>query len=294
MGFEARDSSGQPTRLPITVVILTKDEEAVVEGAIASARDDYAAVVVLDSHSADQTRERAEAAGARVVVNTFEGYASQRNFALHRMPKTTDWVLFLDADERISPELSQELHRHFQSFAETKGLLYMRRKDMFEGRWLRHSSGYPTWFGRLCHAPSVCVRREINEEYHCDRPTHRLSGHLIHFPFAKGLSHWLERHNTYSSLEAATKLQGEVWEASLILSRDPGQRRKGLKQVYMRLPFRPFFGFLYLYVVNGGFLDGGPGLRFALLRAFYELTISIKIDEMRAGRPQDPTGLEKE
>jgi glycosyltransferase involved in cell wall biosynthesis len=271
-------------RLPITVVILTKNEEETVEGAISSAREDYAEVVVLDSYSSDRTEELAEASGARVVKKAFEGYASQRNFALHEMKKTTDWVFFLDADERISPELTTELKRDFAPLSKKAGMLYLRRKDIFEGRWIKRSSGYPTWFGRLCHAPSVHVKREINEEYHCIRSTERLSEHLIHFPFAKGLSHWLDRHNRYSSLEAKTMVIGETVDTQLIFSRDPGLRRKGLKQIYMRLPFRPIAGFLYLYLVRGGFWDGKPGLRYALLRSFYELMISIKIDEIGAGK----------
>lgn len=280
MGSEA----GVTRRLPICVVILTWNEEETVQGAIASAIADYAEVVVLDSFSADRTVELAEAAGARVVRNKFEGYASQRNFALHRMEKSTEWILFLDADERISPELTAELDRDFAQRSASTGMFYLRRQDMFEGRWIKRSSGYPTWFGRLCHAPSVWVEREINEEYHCTREVARLEEHLIHFPFAKGLTHWIDRHNRYSTAEAATKAQGERFDPRLVFSRDPAVRRKTLKQAYMRLPCRPLAGFVYLYFVRGGFLDGRAGLRFALLRAFYELMISIKLDEIRAAR----------
>ena len=273
-----------PHRLPITVVVLTWNEEETIPGAITSAITDYAEVVVLDSYSTDRTVELAEAAGARVVQNTFVGYASQRNFALHRMEKTAEWVLFLDADERITPELTSELKRDFGRKAASAGMFYMRRKDMFEGRWIKRSSGYPTWFGRLCHAPSVRVEREINEEYHCTRPTLRLKEHLIHYPFAKGLTHWLNRHNRYSSAEAEAKAQGEAHKLRLIFSRDPGLRRKALKQIYMRLPFRPLAGFIYLYILRGGFLDGRAGLRYAMLRSFYELMISIKLHELRTSQ----------
>ena len=269
-------------RLMITVVILTKNEEETVEGAIDSAIDDYAEVVVLDSFSTDRTVELAHAAGARVVQNAFAGYASQRNFALHEMESASEWVFFLDADERISPELTAELRRDFAPHAPGLGMYYMRRKDIFEGRWIKRSSGYPTWFGRLCHAPSVRVEREINEEYHCNGSTARLNEHLIHYPFAKGISNWLDRHNRYSTAEAVTKEVGEKYDPRGLLSRDPGRRRKALKQIYMRLPFRPLAGFVFLYFARGGILEGRAGLRFAMLRAFYELMISIKRDEMRA------------
>ena len=128
---------------------------------------------------------------------------------------------------------------------------------------------------------------EINEEYHCDLQTMRLSGHLLHYPFAKGLAYWIDRHNRYSTAEAEEKAKGVKGESKLIFSRDPGLRRKGLKQLYMRLPFRPLAGFLYLYVFNGGFLDGKAGLRFALLRAFYEFLINLKLDEVRTADKKD-------
>jgi glycosyltransferase involved in cell wall biosynthesis len=269
-------------KLPITVVILTKNEEEVVARAIASALVDFSEIIVLDSFSDDATVEIARRTGATVTQNAFKGYAIQRNFALKEMPKANDWIFFLDADEVIPEELIAELRRDFTHLiSEDFGMAYMRRKDFFMGRWIRRSSGYPTWFGRLCHAPSVRVEREINEEYHSNRPAIRLSGHLLHYPFAKGIAHWVDRHNRYSTAEAEEKAKGVKGESSLIFSRDPGLRRKGLKQLYMRLPFRPLAGFLYLYVFNGGFLDGKAGLRFALLRAFYEFLINLKLDEVR-------------
>lgn len=272
-------------KLPITVVILTKNEEGVVARSIASCLAHYSEVIVLDSFSDDRTVTISRQSGAVVVQNAFKGYATQRNFALKEMPKANEWIFFLDADEVISEEVTAELRRDFSRLArEGFGMAYLRRKDFFMGRWIRRSSGYPTWFGRLCHAPSVRVEREINEEYHCDRPVARLSGHLLHYPFAKGLAHWVDRHNRYSTAEAVEKAKGGRTEGGLILSRDPGLRRKGLKQLYMRLPFRPLVGFLYLYVFHGGFLDGKAGLRFALLRAFYEFLINLKLDEVRAAR----------
>jgi glycosyltransferase involved in cell wall biosynthesis len=264
------------------VVILAKNEAEVIATAIASARADYSEVIVLDSFSDDATVVASRDAGATVVQHPFTGYASQRNYALKEMERRNDWVLFLDADEAISEELTAELRREFRSLASRGfGMAYVRRKDHFMGRWIKRSSGYPTWFGRLCHAPSVRVHREINEEYHCDRPSARLSGHLLHYPFAKGLAHWVDRHNRYSTAEAMEKAKRSVRGWRLVFAKDPGLRRKGLKELYMALPGRPLIGFVYLYVVRGGFLDGKAGLRFSLLRAFYELLIDLKRDERR-------------
>lgn len=276
-------SSYTPEKLAISVVILTKNEEQLVKCAIESAFSDYDEIVVLDSFSSDATVNIATQAGATVHQNAFCGYASQRNHALKKLPLRNDWVFFLDADEQISHELTVELLRDFNRLrAEGFGMIYMRRKDYFMGKWIRRSSGYPTWFGRLCHAPSVQIVREINEEYHCSRPIARIREHLQHFPFAKGLSNWVNRHNYYSTAEAEEKISHEKADLGLVFSRDPGLRRKGLKQIYMVMPFRPLVGFLYLYVVRGGFMDGKAGFRFAMLRMFYEFMITLKLDEMRA------------
>ena len=273
------DSQNLHKRLPISVVILTKNEEKTIGGAILSAQSDYTEVVVLDSFSNDRTVEYAKSFGARVVKKAFQGYANQRNFALHEMNKATEWVFFLDADERISSDLTAEIRLKFNELPKKTGMFYMRRMDFFEGRWIKYSSGYPTWFGRLCHAPSVQIRREINEEYHCLRSVEHFSEHLIHFPFIKGFSNWLDRHNLYSSLEAELKIKCKRVNLRLIFSHDSGLRRKGFKQIYMILPLRPLIGFLYLYLIRRGFLDGKSGFRYALLRSFYELMISIKVDE---------------
>ena len=289
--MKTSDIQNLDTHLPITVVILTKNEEETVEGAISSAQVDFVEVVVLDSFSTDKTEEISVRSGARVVKNKFEGYAKQRNFALHEMEKMSDWVFFLDADERITPELTLEIRCKFNQVPKRTGMFYMRRKDIFEGSWIKHSSGYPTWFGRLCHAPSVKVSREINEQYHCHLLTEQLNEHLIHFPFAKGLSHWLIRHNDYSSLEAEVKIKNKKVNSRLVFSRDMVLRRIGLKQIYMLLPMRPLIGFIYLFIIKGGFFDGKSGFRYSLLRSFYELMISIKVDELRKEQGRKKGGI---
>lgn len=277
-------------KLPITIVILTKNEQEVIIDAINSAISDYSEIIIIDSYSNDKTVQIAHEAGVKVVQNEFIGFASQRNYALSQLKISTEWIFFLDADERISQELTLELRDIFSCHIQREvGMFYMRRKDYFQGRWIKHSSGYPTWFGRLCRTGSVYVAREINEEYHCTGTTVRLKSHLIHYPFAKGLSNWLDRHNRYSNSEAMAKAKGEVINYKLIFSNDPGLRRKGLKQIYMRLPFRPLVSFLYLFIIKFGFLDGLQGLRYALLRSFYELMISIKTQELLEKNIQNKT-----
>jgi glycosyltransferase involved in cell wall biosynthesis len=275
-----RDTSD---KLPVTVVILTLNEEIVVSRAISSALNDFSEVIVLDSFSTDDTVDIAARAGAVVVQNEFCGYASQRNFALKEMEKKNDWVFFLDADEVLSEELIAELRHDFERLVQDGySLALVRRKDFFFGKWIRRSSGYPTWFGRLCDSKSVWVTREINEEYNSDGPVARFDHHILHYPFAKGISHWVDRHNRYSTLEAPLKGARQFQGVGELFSADPSKRRRAQKSLYMALPFRPFLAFFILYIVRGGFLDGKAGFYFARLRSCYEYLIDLKAKELRA------------
>ena len=174
----------------------------------------------------------------------------------------------LDADELATEELVEEIEAVLAEGSEEVMLYRMRRKDMLFGRWLKRSSGYPTWFGRLMRKGRVWVEREINEEYHTDGLIRHLQSHLVHYPFNRGISHWLHRHNHYSTMEAS-KLLVETKERLrplTVFARDPVTRRKSLKQLAYRIPARPFWVFCYLYFFRGGFLDGRAGLAFSMLR----------------------------
>ncbi|MBV8063301.1 MAG: hypothetical protein JOY51_06870, partial [Nevskia sp.] len=164
-------------------------------------------------------------------------------------------------------------------------LFYLRRKDYLFGRWLRHSSGYPTWFGRLARLGRVSVERPINELYRADGKVGRLQEHLDHFPFNKGFSGWLSRHDRYSSAEAELMLKGRPpWRAADLLAADPQRRRSALKSLVYALPGRPLLMFLALYLVRGGVLEGRAGLTFCLLRAWYEFMIDCKCRELQCRR----------
>jgi len=265
-----------------SVLILTLNEEVNLPGCLESVHwcDD---IVVFDSYSIDRTGEIARAAGARFVQRRFDDYASQRNAALNEVRYKYPWVLMLDADERVTPELAQEIHDVLSRPDDNAALYRMRRKDMFLGRWLRRSSGYPTWFGRLIRVGYVTVKREINEEYHTDGKVALLKEHLLHYPFNKGIDYWFERHNRYSSLEAAALIH-EVQEPlrpRKIFSRDPVVRRKALKQLAYRMPCRPLLVFFYMYFVRMGFLDGRAGLTYCALRSIYDYMIDAKVRESR-------------
>ena len=264
----------------ISVLILTLNEELNLPGCLESVAwsDD---IVVFDSYSADGTVQIAQAAGARVVQRTFDNYAAQRNAALTQVPYKHPWVLMVDADERWPREMYDEMKDALGHSGDVS-IYYFLRKDMFLGRWLRHT-GYPTWAGRLVKLGDVTVARAINEQYLTTGAKGYLKGHFIHHPFNRGVAHWLHRHNQYSSMEAQA-LAGETQDRlclRALLAREPARRRRALKQLAYRLPCRPALVFGYLYFLRFGFLDGVAGLAYCRLRMIYETMIDLKLRELR-------------
>jgi glycosyltransferase involved in cell wall biosynthesis len=267
--------------MSISILILTLNEEINLAECLDSCAwcDD---IVVYDSFSADRTTEIASSKAARVIQRRFDNYAAQRNAALTEVSYKHPWVLMVDADERVPAELAVEMQRAVAAADSGTVMFRMRRKDIFLGRWLRRSSGYPTWFGRLMRLGRVRVERDVNEEYIADGKVGRLGAHLIHHPFNKGIAYWIERHNRYSSMEALAKMRSRgsrLWSKALF-SADPVDRRRAIKQLAYRLPMRPSIAFLYLYIVRLGFLDGRAGLAFSRMRASYELLIDLKVLEL--------------
>jgi hypothetical protein len=129
----------------------------------------------------------------------------------------------------------------------------------------------------------VTMKRKINEEYHTNDKVQYLKGYLIHYPFNKGICYWFERHNRYSSVEAEVLLKDAQSKLDFkqCLSSDRAVRRKFLKQLAYRLPFRPFLVFCYLYFFHLGFLYGIPRLTYCRLRSTYEFMIDLKAKELR-------------
>lgn len=240
-------------------------------------------VVVLDSYSSDCTEAVAKERGAIFILRRFDDYATQRNFALTEIQYKHPWLLMVDADEVVTPELAEEIQSTATNCSDAMTLYRMRRKDYFMGRWIRHSSGYPTWFGRLARLGRVQVKRAINEEYHTDGQVGFLREHLLHYPFNKGLHAWLEKHNRYSTMEAEAMMSPGAHRLRLrdLCHSDPTVRRKGIKALVNSLPGRPLLVFWGLYFMRRGFLDGRAGLTFCLLRAFYEFMIDCKVKEIQ-------------
>ncbi len=275
--------------MSISVLILTLDEEVNLGACLGSVAwcDD---VVVLDSFSRDRTPEIARERGARLYQRAFDNYANQRNFGLREVSYRHPWVLMLDADERVPEDLRDEMFAATRQAPESVALYRMRRRDHLFGRWIRRSSGYPTWFGRLMRVGRGWVERPYNEEFHTDGAIATLAGHLDHYPFNKGFSAWIEKHDRYSTMEARLRasepVQEDCWRD--LFAADATTRRRAQKEWINGMPLRPLVVFAGLYFVKGGVLEGRAGLTFSLLRAWYEYFIDCKALELRrraAGLP---------
>lgn len=268
----------------LSVLIPTKNEERNLEECIASVAwaDE---IIVYDSHSTDDTIAIAEKAGAKIVKRVFDTFAVHKNWALDNVEFRNPWVLLLDADERVTDMLAEEIKQAVKTQDGPVGY-HIARKTVFCGTWMRHSGVYPDYNLRLIQAGHGRYEdRIVHEHMIVDGPAGYLKDHLLHDD-DKGIERFFDRHNHYTSLEAVEimrerlnsggeKLGGNFFE------RGP-QRRRALKNFAQRyLPFRPMFLFFYMYILKAGFLDGRMGLRYCLLKMFFEYQIVLKVKEMR-------------
>jgi glycosyltransferase involved in cell wall biosynthesis len=270
--------------VPVSVLILTRDEEANLPDCLASVTwsDD---VVVFDSYSSDRTIEIAMAAGARVMQRKFDDFGSQREAARLQGAFRHPWLLVLDADERPDQKLIDEIQSIARNPSNTHAAYRMRRKDYFLGKWIKYSTLYPSWFVRFLRPERVRYEaRAVHEYPTVDGMVGSLEGHLLHYSFNKGLEPWLNKHATYASLEARENLahlksQHVHWAG--LLSTDPVRRRRALKGLSFRLPFRPGLRFLYMYVLRGGILDGSAGYTYCRLLSSYERMIVRELEQLQ-------------
>ena len=184
----------------------------------------------------------------------------------------------MDADERVQTELAQELAAIAQVDQPGVGAFRVRRRFYMWGRWLKHSSLYPTWVVRFIHRDRVrYVNRGHAETQTIDGELRDLKHDLIDENL-KGIDEWFERQNRYSRKEADYELshakQGGGWTA--IFSSDPLRRRVAVKDLGRRVPFRGATYFIYAFVFRLGFLDGRDGLMFCRMRALYQAEVELK------------------
>ncbi len=270
--------------IPVSVIILTYNESINIERCIARLpwTDD---VIVVDSHSTDDTipRVRAIRSDARVFEKTFEDFGQQRNWALDHTQPRHNWILFLDADEFMTPALAREIADFVENDPVEVGG-FISGKNHFLGRWMKHCTFFPSYQLRLLKKGEVRYRKEghgqrevTNGQLHYFRCAWRHEG------FGKGIHQWIARHNQYSTdeVELILRLRQEPLCPVELLSRDPIVRRRALKRLAAKAPMKPLTRFCYTYFWRRGFLDGYQGLIFCLLRFAHDVHIVAKLEERK-------------
>ena len=276
-------------RIPVSVLILTKDEERDLPECLESVywSDD---IHVYDYYSSDNTVLIAREKGAKVTFNPssdtskfFGGNESEyRNWGLKNIPFQYSWILQLDADERATPELVKEINRVINTSHEYVAF-NIQRRDFYLGTWLKHVQATP-YYIRLFHHEKIHFERLINPVTIVDGSVGKLNEYIDHFPFSKGLTHWVNRHNSYSTLEAKQIHQNQNKKnktniVKAFRSKDFQSLRYHQKELFYKLPFRPLVKFVILFFLKRGFLDGKAGFTYAILQSFYELMIILKVNE---------------
>jgi glycosyltransferase involved in cell wall biosynthesis len=276
-------------RVPVSVLIPIKNEAENLPRCLACVQwaDE---IFVVDSHSTDNSAQIAERYGANLVQFDFNGtWPKKKNWALEHLPFRNDWVFILDADE-VLPAAAEDEFRNAIRNANTTAGYWINRRFFFLGRWLRHSY-YPNWnlrlfrhslghYERLTTAETRSGDNEVHEHVIVKGPTARLRCEIDHYAFPS-IEVFVEKHNRYSNWEARVSADKFLPGSSDELSAAPVERRRQLKMLSHRLPFRPLMRFLYIYIWQKGFLDGRDGYYFARLHAIYEFLSVAKTYELR-------------
>jgi len=275
----------------ISIVILTKDEERNLPFALESLRGLAAKIFVVDSGSTDRTLGIAQEFGCTIVSHPFTTHARQVNWAIETLPIDTDWVMRLDADERLTPELRVELQKTLPALPPEVTGLMLKRRVYFWGRWIRHGGYYPIWLLRVWRrGAAICEDRDMDEHMLLlHGRIGRLQNDIID-ENRKDISFWIEKHNLYASKEAASARRTS--EAETQKMGGPISRRRHLKGIYERSPrfLRALCYWIFRYVFLLGFLDGRAGFVFHFLQAFwYRLLVDAKLAEADAAEGRPPT-----
>jgi glycosyltransferase involved in cell wall biosynthesis len=247
-------------------------------------------VVVVDSGSSDGTPDLARSQGARVVDFRWNGqFPKKKNWALENVDWKHEWVLILDADERITPELAAELQAEVKQPAADG--YFINRRFIFLDKWIRHCGYYPSWnlrlfrhklgrYEKLHGGDTASGDNEVHEHVVLNGKTAYLKKDMLHFAYPD-IYTWIEKHNRYSNWEAEVEVRGHGAAGS---GRDIGaglQRKRALRAWSRRMPCRPLLRFFYAYICKLGFLDGREGYIFCRLLATYEMLNVYKAYELR-------------
>jgi glycosyltransferase involved in cell wall biosynthesis len=264
----------------ISAILLTKNEAEDLPACLNALEwcDD---IHVVDSGSTDETLAVASRFGAKTYSHAFEGFGSQRNWALDHCTLKYDWILFLDADEVCTPEFREALRMAVKGASADTAGFYCCWKLIFFGRWLKRADAFPRWQFRV---PRKGRARFV--DFGHGQKESEVAGKIdyirepyLHFAFSKGLSPWITRHNRYSDQEARTRLEEKARSGDLF-SRHASARNKAIKLLIGRWPLWPVARFAWPYFGKLGFLDGWPGFVYCVNMAYYEFLIQQKMVEL--------------
>ncbi len=277
----------------LCIVVLTYNEERNLPECLPSLQGLNGELVVVDSGSTDRTLDIARAHGARILSHPFTSHSEQWRWALDELGKEATWVLGLDADQRISAALQEELGCLFgpeQFRLEGMDGFYVSRRQVFRGSWIRYGGYYPKYLLKLFRAAAVDFdpRDLMDHHFYVRGPTGRLRGDLIEDnQNERDIGFWLRKHLRYAPLHAAEELARrqavDAWPLPPSLFGTPDQRIMWLKQRWYRMPLyvRPFLYFAYRYFLLLGVLDGKQGLIFHFLHSvWYRLLVDIYLDDL--------------
>ena len=271
------DDDPPPRSVPVSVVVLTRDEEANIARCLASvAWADQA--IVVDSGSADQTVPIARSLGAEVIEQPWLGFSGQREFALRLARLRNDWIYFVDADEWVCPQLASEIAARLG--APACAAFAQRFRLIFQGTWIRHCGWYEgSWIVRLVDRRYTKFDGSLVGERPCvDGPVERLR-HDIVDDDRKGLAAWLHKHVRYAGLEAERRGHPRPLAERLQSVRSRRDTRPLVRAVlkdvlFPSVPAKPVVLFVYMYIARLGMLDGRVGWRFCFYHAWYEASVA--------------------
>ena len=267
-------------KAPVSVLILTYNEELNLPDCLAGATELSDDVHVVDSFSTDQTVQIANQYCASVIQHEFAYPAQQKNWALDNLPFKYEWLLVLDADERVPEDLRAEIAEVVQSDGNGRDGFWMRYRLMFYGKWIRHCGWYPTWILRLVRRGEVRWEdRPVDEHAVVTGSVGRLQHDIIHESL-RDMHFWIAKHNGYSTHNARIyALTGSDRADGVTPSwlGNQAERKRFIKQyIWPHLPGRSFFFFLYMYFFRLGFLDGLHGFHFCVMHAVFQQFVVVK------------------
>jgi glycosyltransferase involved in cell wall biosynthesis len=269
--------TNQFSKVPVSLFVPCKNEEANLGrclNSVAWIEDKF----VVDSQSSDQTVELAEKLGTKVVQFEYKGgWPKKKNWALQNLPFAHEWVLILDADECLPPEAEDEIRMIVSNPNEKHVGYWINRRYFFLGKPLKHAY-FPNWnlrlfkhklgrYEKITDLSTDSGDHEIHEHVVVKGTTGKLKSIMDHHAFPT-IDSFVEKHNRYSNWEAVVESSSTDDESKLQHDGVKGKRK--LRRIFRKLPFRPTLRFLYVYLWQGGILDGWPGYVFARLHAQYE------------------------